>query len=270
MKTNLNVSWISGFIDGDGSFAVDKVGPFYRPSLAITQNDPALLFKVKKYFGCGSVIQVNQNSWVYRCRSAKQFRNFILPRLKGSCFQTIKQVQYEILCEVTDFCTTEYSFQDLNHQKKLANYAAQIKASRSQSSYVNPNCPMNLDWFFGFFEAEGNFHLKIRNKKETRISYKVTQANYDLLVKIQDFFGFGLIHSEGLNRSTWKYNVEGHKIIIEKGLPLFEKHSLKGKKNVERVKFLKAARIVAKGEHQTQKGLNKLCRLEEQLKSLKH
>ena len=59
MKT-LNSNWITGFIDGDGTFALEKVRGFYRPVLSLPQNDPQLLYKIKKFFGCGTVTKKNK------------------------------------------------------------------------------------------------------------------------------------------------------------------------------------------------------------------
>jgi hypothetical protein len=79
------------------------------------------------------------------------------------------------------------------------------------------NVAINLDWFLGFFEAEGNFFFSVRttNPIDVRIAFKVTQANKELLQKIQNFFGFGLIQSEGSRSSLeiCKFNVEGAKNV---------------------------------------------------------
>jgi hypothetical protein len=244
----LNKDWLAGFIDGDGSFAIDKVGNFYRPSLSIAQDDPELLYKIKNYFGCGTVTRKNSKSFHYRCRSATQFRDHIIPKLGEFPFQTHKQLEYEIICN-----EALPIFLGGGSKVVLENCQRQIKALRNSpkalrnSPYVNPNTPINLDWFLGFFEAEGNFSVRTTNPIDVRIAFKVTQANKELLQKIQNFFGFGLIQSEGSRSSLeiCKFNVEGAKNVALYGIPLFQNHPLNGKKNIERINFLKAAGILS-------------------------
>lgn len=261
MKT-LNLDWIAGFIDGDGSFAIekpDKKKMFYRPSLSISQNDPQLLHKIKDYFGCGSVARKDEKSWHYRCRSAEQFEKFIIPKLGKAPFQTIKQFQYELICEQALPLLLKEE-KDASDFEKLENLNQQIRKSRKNSIYVNPNLPINLNWFLGFFEAEGNFYTDIRtNPSEVRIAFKVTQNNKSLLEKIQSFFCYGNIQVERPN--IWKYNVEGIKNVTTKGYEIFNNQPLKGKKNVERVRFLSIIRILLKEEHKTDKGLAKIQKM---------
>jgi len=257
----INKHWIAGFIDGDGSFALDKVGNFYRPSLSISQNDFQLLSKIKDFFGCGSVTQKSAKAWQYRCRSTKQFQNFIIPKLGDRPFQTKCQYHYQLTCE--DAMPLLTNSNHLEHQAILDQIDTKIRSSR-HTPYSNPN-PINLDWFLGFFEAEGSFFLEARKPGDVRIAYKVSQKDLDLLKKIQGFFNYGLIHSEG-REGIWKYSVEGKKTIIKHGYKLFINHPFNGRKNLERVKFLKAIRILSENDGirnsiETEKAFQKLSQI---------
>jgi hypothetical protein len=257
--TKLDSNWVAGFIDGDGSFALDKSLGFYRPILSISQNDPQLLNKIKDFFGCGTVTRKDQKAWHYRCRSAQQFKNCIIPKLGKAPFQTIKQFQYELICEQALPLLQKNDPADL---KELEDLDLQIKLSRKDLSYVNPNLIMNLNWFLGFFEAEGNFYVNIRKTDpvDLRISFKVTQKNKPLLEKIQTFFGFGAIQVE--RPEIWKYNVEGIKNVTTNVYSILRNQPLKGKKNLERVKFLSVIRILLKDGHKTTQGLEKIKKIQ--------
>jgi len=255
----LNSNWVAGFIDGDGSFALDTVGTFYRPSLSISQDDPQLLYKIKKFFGCGSVTQKNARSWHYRCRSAEQFKKYIIPKLGKAPFQTVKQYQYEIICNEAMPLFMDKSIPERKCHSLLQVCLEKIKNSRN-IVYVNSNTPINEDWVVGFFEAEGHFSLRLSEARYVFISYKITQKNKLLLEKIQNFFGFGNVHSEGEGRSL-KYSVEGIENVCRYGLPFFIKNPLKGKKNLQRVKFVKALRILSKENYRNDENLAKLSKL---------
>jgi len=261
-KKSLTKSWIAGFIDGDGSFNLEKVdfskskNPsntfFFRPILSISQNDPQLLHKIRDYFGCGKVTRKSEKAWHYRCRNAKDFKNFIIPRLQNAPFQTIKQYEFDLLCnEAMPLFDPKNGIEENIKNQKFLEILNNIRANRNNLTYKNDN-PITWDWFLGFFEAEGNFSLTVtlpdetQEKNKIRIGFKVSQKNKNILIKIQDFWKFGNVSSEGFSRNMWKYYMDGIKDVCKYATFIFGNHPLKGKKNLERVKFLKAIRIIMK------------------------
>lgn len=66
-----------------------------------------------------------------------------------------------------------------------------------------------LEWFLGFFEAEGSF-LKWRdNGKKDRFGIEVTQKDAQLIYKIRSEFGFGKTTQIIKNNQTyWRYYVQ--------------------------------------------------------------
>jgi len=167
-QPKLTKSWVAGFIDGEGCFALEKVEikstknhpgckSFIRPILSISQNDPQLLYKIRDYFGCGKVTQKNKTSWHFRCRNPKDFENFIIPRLKDAPFQTIKQYQLELIRD-----QAMHLFGDKSNENELLQILKKIQDSRNNFNYTNQN-PIDFDWFLGFFEGEGNFFSKLKH-----------------------------------------------------------------------------------------------------------
>lgn len=258
----LEKDWVAGFIDGDGSFSIEKTSHNYRPVLSVAQNDVKLLHKLKQYFGCGEVTLKKGDSWHYRCRSAEHFQRFIIPKLGDNPFQTKNQLKYQLLRESEEALPLMLSPTNSSSKQKLEQLHKSMKLLTENSDYVNPNLPITLEWFRGFFEAEGNLYYKCRSKSgkvDIRISLKVTQKNVNLLEKINKFFPFGAVQFERKESGIYKFNVEGVKNVQDASYIL--RPPFKGDNNIKRCRFLSFLRIVSKGEHKTEQGLARCDKL---------
>ena len=77
----LNPYYVSGFADGEGSFSITvspnvkfNIGWQITPSFSLSQNknSRAILFKIKNFFGCGSIRPSRKdNTYKYEVRSIK-------------------------------------------------------------------------------------------------------------------------------------------------------------------------------------------------------
>jgi LAGLIDADG endonuclease len=252
MKNNkLTPEWLIGFIEGDGYLGLErinrkrnnKIDVYYRPVLAISQKNPMVLYKIKSFIGCGSVTVKGKDkkNYHYRIRSLKQFVTFLYPILKNPFFQTNKQLQFDVLVQAITFLIEDYKPQNVNHQMYLEALDKKLRQQRFVD-YCN-NYPISWDWFVGFFEAEGTFYFEL-NMSRVRFLLKVTQKNKPLLMKIQQYFGYGTIQKE--RNSVYCFQIASFSAIEKKLFPLLEKTLFHSQKNVCRIKWLKVCRLIIK------------------------
>lgn len=103
MSMQLHPYWISGFVDGEGTFYVEinphkEMGIGYQvsPEFRVVQHEKneAVLFAIKKYFGCG-VIRVNhEDRKEYRVRSIENLDTIIIPFFIRYPLQTSKKFDF--------------------------------------------------------------------------------------------------------------------------------------------------------------------------------
>jgi len=100
---NLNPYWISGFVDGEGTFYVGinknhtmKIGYQVLPEFRVVQHkkDIKVLHTLKKFFGCG-VVRVNHDDrYEYRVRALDHLENTIIPFFKKHQLMTKKKFDF--------------------------------------------------------------------------------------------------------------------------------------------------------------------------------
>ena len=274
MKKNLNIEWLLGFIDGDGYFGLEKMKNkrngkiyiFYRPILAISQNDITVLYKIKSFVGCGSVSSKGKSKkhYHYRIRSASLLKQYFFPLIKNYTFQTNKQLQLKILKIAVTFLTTTYSPLLNKHNLFLEKLDQKLRHLKTVN-YLNKHL-ISLNWFIGFFEAEGTLYFNMHYEKP-RFFIKVTQKNKPLLLKIQNFFKYGSIQKE--RESIYYFGISSQS-DLNKIFVIFEQNFFYSKKNLYRIKWLKAFRIISKAKVNkqsiSQKQIQKLNKLTTVLK----
>ena len=117
---NLNPNYIIGLVDGEGSFTVYVRNPskisitrrvqiepkFY---LKLIEKDKEILYKLKDFFGCGSVYfqkdsrPNHQNCYRYEVYNRNELRTIIIPFFKKNILKfPSKKKDFNIFCKM--FC----------------------------------------------------------------------------------------------------------------------------------------------------------------------
>jgi hypothetical protein len=94
--------------------------------------------------------------------------------------------------------------------------------------------------------------------KQVLPEFRVVQHNRDiaLLHNLKTYFQCGVIRKNRGDRMVFR--VRGHKNLLTKIIPFFEKHKLKSKKRVDFEKFRKIVFLLEKKTHLTPEGLQKI------------
>lgn len=106
----INPWYVSGIVDGEGSFLVsfsrrDKlsVGIEVRPSFTVSQNkrNLSVLEELKNYFACGGIrFDSHDQTYKYEVRSLDDLIKKIMPHFDRYPLRTSKQNDFEILRKI--------------------------------------------------------------------------------------------------------------------------------------------------------------------------
>ncbi len=106
-------SYLTGFVDGEGSFLVSfqkrekmATGLEVRPSFTISQHSRSkeVLFWIQKYFNCGGIrFNKSDQTYKYEVRSLRDLNSIIIPHFEKYLLKTSKLEdfrKFKIICEM--------------------------------------------------------------------------------------------------------------------------------------------------------------------------
>ena len=222
---NLNPWFVTGFIDGEGSFGIqiiktsdDKwsVKPLFQ--IGLHKKDEDLLKRVKNYFGVGNIYNDGSQSIKFHVKSIKELVT-IINHLDKYSLITKKQADYLIFREVImmmqnkEHLTPEGLEKIVAHRASLnlglsdklrAAFPETIPVTRPEVEFRNIPDPF---WLAGFASGEGCFRVRV-GKTTTKIGFRVqlefilTQHSKDkqLMISLIAYFDCGtyIERNEGL------------------------------------------------------------------------
>lgn len=229
--------YLAGLIEGDGYF------DDHRFQIAFYKENAFLAYYVKKRIGYGSVLNLqNKNSVKYVLNHSEGLKR-VLELVNGK-FLTDKKIN-----------------QILTHK-----YDSKFNLT------VLP--PANFDlksnhWLAGFSDADGSFAISLANNKShvtglsLRLEFKIKQKTSELLELIKKTLGGNIYYLE--SEQIFYYNstnFKSAKLIAN----YFDNFHLNSSKNINYLKWRKVYRIVQSKEHLTNKGIEKIRKIQKNLR----
>lgn len=240
---NIKSNWITGFVDGDGCFFIQKTASTIRHKFIISQDKRSVdtLYAIKEKFKCGSVHKAGKNMMAFEVSSKKSLETIIIPFFKKYPLQTEKRKDfYKFVESITD-CNDFYD-------KQNENFAFSISD----------------EWIAGFIDAEGCFYVSIvNNYPRPQLLIGVPESEKALLFRLQNYFGCGTIRVR--KDKFLIFQVSSSRDFITKVFPkLYTKTGRNLLKTIKRVffqKFRKIVLLIEKKQHLTVLGMEKIVKL---------
>ena len=155
--------------------------------------------------------------------------------------------------------------------------SAESKRGRSE-----PNQSLDPQYVVGFVDGEGCFcvsvskHKTLKRRLDVRPEFEIEVRADDrpILERIQTTLGCGNIYYLNLDRYGWKshakYKVTNLKDFQEHIIPFFSRYELQAKKRKSFQIFRTVVEMVARKEHLTYAGFQKILKLRKQMNSYKN
>ena len=265
----LNPWFVTGFVDGEGCFAIGlfvssdyKMG--YRTQaifkITLKNQDFNLLCQIKDYFGVGSITKHGSTTLEYRVTSLKDL-SVILSHFE----------KYPLIFNGS------YSVSNLEAYRKKIRGDKKVNKGKMYSTIAFPpkkNQTINPWFITGFIDAEASFIISISKNSKTTTGYGTRASlqiglhckDLPLLESIKSFFGVGDIYKQGNNAYMFRVcKIKDLQVIIHH----LEEYSLITKKQADYLRlfffFIKKKKkkemiveLMNKKEHTTKEGLNKI------------
>ncbi len=291
----LNPQYITGFVDGEGCFSITirrskkmKLGWFISLSFQIHlhSNDKNLLIKIRENLGnIGGIYKGHSDSCSFNVSSLSEIVNVLIPFFDKYPLLSKKREDFELFKMVALIMSKKEHLTDAGFYKVLAIKATMrkgltevlaesfpdIKPIVSPTSHVM--LPNQLDpyWIAGFTEAEGSFIIHVQNKPDNKLGigvklkFQISQheKDKDLLTLIILNLNCGnLVNS---NEYIKTLIISKFDDIVNIIIPFYAKYALHGDKRLNYLDFIKIANIMKDKGHLTQKGLDQILAIKEEM-----
>ena len=260
---NLNPFWITGFCDAEGCFSViisRRSAYNWRVTVSFEINlhikDVAILYKIEKFFGVGSVtIRPKVSKCVYRVTKIEDLINVIIPHFTSYPLISQKCSDFLLWSKVATLMYTKQHLTSTGFNTILSYYAAinkgmspnvlsafpDIKAS-TREKVILPE-KLNPYWVSGFTAGDGGFYVGIRSKTDQiYFRFHITQHSRDnqLMNLFINFFGCGKVFlRNNCNRSD--FYIQDFSKIFDIVIPHFDSYPLYNAKSLDYQDFKIAA-----------------------------
>jgi hypothetical protein len=248
-QKNINLDWVIGFAEGSFGFGVYEAN--HRQEFVITQKDPKVLYKVKKYLGFG---KVEPHGKYYR---------YIIRDIRGT--HKIIEIMNGNLCLEKVHKRFSLYVQAFNKRIELKRY----KSLDYTSMQVLEKKPIifNTGWFSGIIDAEGCFCTVLTDKTQS-LRFIIDQKDEFMFLKeIQFFMKGGSIYE--IKTSNYRYQYELIRSDNEEKLVRYlNQFPLQSQKSIDYIRWKKLRYRFLDGEHRDGRSLKRLQRLVSSLQKL--
>lgn len=282
-----------GLSDAEASFVVNITKNASRTlgfvisisfEIGLNQKDLGLLNSIKNTLGVGKIYyHKSDKTYKFKVSNISDIYNVIIPFFVKYPLMTQKRADFEIFVKIIEIMVKKYhltsdGLQDIVNLKAslnlglndtlkafFPNYKALYKPHVSLINIPNPF------WLVGFFEGEACFYVSIYKSPRSKtgfavqLVFKVTQHNRDaeLLKLILEYLSCGRV--EYRKGKACDYTVTSFSDITSKIIPLFNTYPLLGSKALNFNDFKKVVEMMQNKEHLTEKGINDIRIIKENM-----
>lgn len=301
MKLNLHPNYITGLIDGEGSFNITisrdenrTTGHRVVCEIHVTQkaHSASVLYLLKEYFGCGVVKTDNKrmDGMKYQLSSYKDIDRVLIPFLEEFPLLTSKYLNYlDFKIAIEMLKNGEHLTREgIDKLKELAQKMNTNRSFKDKWEFTQKHCSKAVitpEWIQGFTDGEGCFYFyigkpKIRGKESStwylQASLEIAQNTHDvaILELIQSFFGCGIIKPKRANnelktaqsvRSVSRYVVSNLSDVMNVIIPFFDDHPLFTSKSLDYGDWKTLIKMKVSKEHLTEAGIQKMFQIKSQM-----
>lgn len=292
-KSKLNPWFVSGLIDGEGTFAISfrkdneyKLGWQICAEFKIQlhKRDLNLLLQLQDFFsGTGSIsISKTRHSVSYSVKSIKDITTIIIPHFFKYKLLTQKAADFILFTKVVKLINTKaHLTKEGLHQ--IINIKASLNwgISENLKSYFTKITPVERplvkttnipdpNWLAGFVSGEGCFDINLKKSKShkighqviLRISIKQHERDKNLMELISKYLNSGNIYKLD-NRPMVSLAIVKYSDITNLIIPFFKKYPVLGIKQNDFSDWCKVAKLMNDGSHLTNEGLNLIRTIKE-------
>ena len=220
--------YLAGLIDGDGWIGENNI------TIEFNELDASLAYEIKKEIGYGRV---------YKIEGKRAVRYEL--RKKEGLIKLMGMINGRLRSE-----------KKVSQLKMNSKGWIEVKEKREDNNLRNY-------WLAGFTEADGSFYINVersetyREKKSVRLEISIKKiGEEELLKKIKEEFKGGSV-SYYKKPEIYCYKSLGMKTVREL-IGYFDEYKLKSRKYVSYLKLRKVYRMITRGEHLTERGMEKI------------